>query len=477
MATKIKDPKVNPNVSEPSSANLALAQQAVNKGYVGSTQEYLDAEARGRALAGNTTIPTIAVDKLGTSNKTPTLPNPPSTNTRVSNGIAATPTTVTTPAPTTPEAPKTLRQQLEERLSGMIGGSQIDTEGLREELRVAEKAKLATDLENKMLQSKQNYDNQILELEKNKEGKLTSALNAEINRFSQDANRDLAQQSISYKIANDDYVGAEKIYNDRVNDLKEQRQYEMQVFQVAYDFVQNDLTESEKIQVQQAFQEKQDLKNFEQQKELANYQSQLSRGDYAYKAALDQQSLLNSSGLQSLTLEENAKLNSTPQAKAINDASKYADAVKTYKEAINKYGTGQLFGEGKGALNQAYSQLVAATKDYYTLGTYDNGVEKLVGLGIPQPSIFGVKSGRIAALDTALTGALSTLKSNAEQLSKTGFANSVEGQGLISKYNDLQDTVSLQTADNTSFLNLIPSATSTSNLPNTDFFNLLNFKK
>lgn len=134
-----------------------------------------------------------------------------------------------------------------------------------------------------------------------------------------------------------------------------------------------------------------------------------------------------------LSAEDNAKFNSNPATKTVRDATAYASAVSNYKDAINTYGTGEVFGKGSGALGQAYSALVGATKDYYTLGTLDNGVEKLIALGIPKPSVFGLKSGRIAALDTALDTSKEVIARNISQLNSTTFAGSQELKALASE--------------------------------------------
>lgn len=153
----------------------------------------------------------------------------------------------------------------------------------------------------------------------------------------------------------------------------------------------------------------------------------------AQLAKLNQDLQADSSVSESLSYADNAKFNATPEAKAIKDATRYAEAVSNYKDAINKYGTGQLFGRGKGALNEAYSSLVGATKDYYTLGTYDNGVEKLIALGIPKPSILGIRANRIGALDSALETASDVIVRNATQLGATKFGNSIEYANLVNE--------------------------------------------
>lgn len=175
-------------------------------------------------------------------------------------------------------------------------------------------------------------------------------------------------------------------------------------------------------------------------------------------------------GLKTLSYEENAKFNSTPQVKAINDANKYAMAVQNYKDAINKYGTGEVMGTGSGALGQAYSAVVGAVKDYYNLGTLDNGVQKLVDLGIPAPSVLGQKSARIGALDEAIGEASKTLKVNIDQLSSTAYKNSNEFKNLV----DNSSSVLMTKMTNEELLASIPGASGsmgTNTSTNQTFFN------
>lgn len=178
----------------------------------------------------------------------------------------------------------------------------------------------------------------------------------------------------------------------------------------------------------------------------------------------------DSTGLKSLSFEDNAKFNSTPEAKGIKDATGYAKAVADYKAAIEKYGTGELFGKGSGELGQAYSALVGATKDYYTLGTLDNGVQKLIALGIPEPGLIGLKAGRIDALDTAYNAAADTIKRNADQLLSTKYAKTNELKQLI----DNAGGVLMYKMTNDQLLNSIPGSgqgnTNTTST-NSNFFN------
>lgn len=142
-------------------------------------------------------------------------------------------------------------------------------------------------------------------------------------------------------------------------------------------------------------------------------------------------------GLRQLTTEELARFNSTPEAKTINDGTKFYNALSAYKDAIQKYGTGEVFGRGSGEINSAYQSVVGSIKDYYQLGTLDNGVEKLVALGVPKPSIYGIKSNRIGGIDEQMNILSTNLSQAVNQLNNTGYRNTVDAQGLIGKASEV----------------------------------------
>lgn len=140
-----------------------------------------------------------------------------------------------------------------------------------------------------------------------------------------------------------------------------------------------------------------------------------------------------------LSPEDLAKFNSTPQAKDAQAAIGYAKAVRDYKKAIETYGTGEVYsGYGKGQLGQAYSALVGATKDYYKLGTLDNGVQKLIDLGISEPSVFNRTTTQIGALDKALAASKDTMRTSVNQLAKTAYGDTVELQSIADEVAKLE---------------------------------------
>ncbi len=155
-----------------------------------------------------------------------------------------------------------------------------------------------------------------------------------------------------------------------------------------------------------------------------------------------------------LSPEDLAKFNSTPQAKDAQAAIGYAKAARDYKKAIQTYGTGEEYsGYGKGQLGQAYSALVGATKDYYKLGTLDNGVQKLIDLGISEPSVFNRMTTQTGALDKALTASKETMRTSVNQLAKTAYKDTVELQSIADEVAKLE----METMTMDDLLNQLPS--------------------
>lgn len=173
------------------------------------------------------------------------------------------------------------------------------------------------------------------------------------------------------------------------------------------------------------------------------------------KAKLDMAG--DGSGLKQLSYEDNARFNNTNQVKDSNASLTYAKAANEYKRAIKTYGTGEVWnGTGAGTLNEAYKGLVAATKDYYKLGTYDNGVEKLIELGISAPSLFNREDKILGALNQSLKTAKESMATNLNQLANTKYNGTMEYQTLADDVAKFQ----METMDLTELLNQVPSSTS-----------------
>ena len=233
------------------------------------TQE--SARSVGSNLAASvSTINSNALKPTPVVNPPALPPNP--TNTRIN---AATDISEAQAIP--PKAPATsLQDKTQQFLQDQLGdGGRIDTQSVREELRLDEKRQRANDLDNKVIATKRRYEEQIEELEKNPEGKLKGNLTQEINKLTQEANKDLANLSFQYKIANDDLTGAIETYNARVADMKDYRDYQFQVNRAIEESLENDWTESEKEIFLNNEKIKADEIYFEQQKELVDYKASI----------------------------------------------------------------------------------------------------------------------------------------------------------------------------------------------------------
>lgn len=169
--------------------------------------------------------------------------------------------------------------------------------------------------------------------------------------------------------------------------------------------------------------------------------------------------------LRQLDGKELASFNQTPQVKDIQNAIPFKKALQDYKKAIETYGTGEIVsGKGSGALDSAFMTLAGFTKDFYKLGTLDNGVEKLIDLGIKKPGIFGRSSSRLSSIGNQIAFIESLVKNNAEELSVTDYGDTIELQTLLG--NALTDDSDISSVSNEDLLNL-PNL----GLSNTDFFN------
>jgi len=241
-------------------------------------------------VAPNTpTTPVIPVDSAMGS--TPTLPkinNAPIQSQAMSTVQSS--MAVPPPALTPEKVDTTARGTMETLATKLFGGNQ-DVTAQRQEIRAqqetAQKAELARSISNRYTLREREIQRQREELEKNPRGVVGQyAFNAQLSKFNRESERELADIAVQYNIANGDYLAAEKIVSERLSDIQAQRSQDIQAFQTLFNFVQNDMTESEKLQAQQAWQEKQSEKDFAQKKEIMTYEQTIRQGDPLYQAQL-----------------------------------------------------------------------------------------------------------------------------------------------------------------------------------------------
>lgn len=144
---------------------------------------------------------------------------------------------------------------------------------------------------------------------------------------------------------------------------------------------------------------------------------------------------VNGEGLKKLDDTMYSKFTTNPNYKSIQDGGKFYKALDTFEKATEKWGTAErLNAKGRGELNSAYMSLVALTKDYYTLGTLDAGVEKLVSLGIPKPGTYSTRDKIVlSSIDTSKKQVLSSINNSANQLKNSVYGDSIEFQSLLNE--------------------------------------------
>lgn len=140
-------------------------------------------------------------------------------------------------------------------------------------------------------------------------------------------------------------------------------------------------------------------------------------------------------GQRQLSESEYKSFVSNQNVVTINDGARFRRALQDYKNAVEKYGTGEIFSaKGKGELTATYQTLVGTIKDYYKLGTLDNGVEKLVGLGVPKPNKLRIRDKRVINALETLTGQTDqTINNSVTQLANSPYADTIEFQTLVSQ--------------------------------------------
>lgn len=156
--------------------------------------------------------------------------------------------------------------------------------------------------------------------------------------------------------------------------------------------------------------------------ELAEISAQ-DRAREQRKAALEEQKLradiAASSPIDGVDQKTLAKVQSSPEYKTVNAVLPAIQAIKAYKEAINKYGTGEVIsGEGEGTLAGTYGNALTAWKSLAALGALSGADFALAESAIPEPSLFTRTSKQQAKLEASLNNAINQTEALTKRLSQ-----------------------------------------------------------
>lgn len=161
---------------------------------------------------------------------------------------------------TPPTAATTEKSTLKSGLSNLISkisGQSNDISSIENDTNLLAKKQKATAISTEMDQLDKSFRDQIAEIKKNTVGGVGGSVNSQIGAANDKYQNDRANLALVYKVANEDFQGAQDTVNHKVQALKDQNSQELQAYQLQSSAINNDLTDSEKLQVQSQIQEKQ----------------------------------------------------------------------------------------------------------------------------------------------------------------------------------------------------------------------------
>lgn len=156
---------------------------------------------------------------------------------------------ITEPQPVQESGSQSISQKIQE-LIGFQGTQGAATAQLQNEQGLTQKQQAVNDINTKITTTKKAYEDQIKEIRKNSEGKFAGAVEQDINNLTRVANEDLANLAIIQASANGNLQTAQEIVDTKIKAEFEPIQNQIASYTQLYNLVQNDLTESEKLAVQ-----------------------------------------------------------------------------------------------------------------------------------------------------------------------------------------------------------------------------------
>lgn len=232
-------------------------------------------------LAKTTPVNKIPAGSLNTAPFTP----PPAVNSTTYKGNLA--SNIALNSPTVDEikqsqaqqnAPVDPKQATLDRINQIVGiqsGRGQDVLQAQEDVGLAQKREALKVLDDKTLRLTQAYEKEVKDIEKNAQGSLDIGVK---QRLSDAETRYLdkkADLAIDRLASQGDIETALAIVEDKIKAKYEPLENELKTLQTYYSLYQDDLTESQKVKLQQEFQTKQDTLNFQREKEMVDYTAKI----------------------------------------------------------------------------------------------------------------------------------------------------------------------------------------------------------
>lgn len=290
---------------------------------------------------------------------------PPATTTTTTDNLAVANTTTQAGATTdaTYEPPvnpqKQEAQGYLQKILGNIGTQAEDVNNIYEEEQLAQKKQRAQRLSTELDIMDKGYRDQVNEIKKNRDGKFGGGMQADINDATDRYQNNRANAALVYKVAAEDYNGAAEIVNQKVAALKDQNQSYLQAYGLLIDSINNDLTESEKLQVQNMYQQKQ-------------MEAKVVSDTYAQ--------VLNSAVLQGAPASVLSAIDAASRAPGATAASVYAAAGQYGADPLQQAQLAnirsQIAERGAAAAGYDPSEILAFAQQYASTGTIPTGMPK-----------------------------------------------------------------------------------------------------
>jgi len=272
--------------------------------------------------------------------------NPPTASTASNTAVAV--DTVANRAPSVMPAPveptmtksQTMLQKMLPSNPQMIQEEKAEA---RRNADLQNKMELSNKAQNEIKVQKRAYEDQIEKIRTNTDGKSTAQLNNEMNDFARKADRHLADKAITAELLLNNYVGAEKILNAQLDDMQQNYDNEVKSYQIAKDFIFNDLTDSEKAELD--FNQQQNAADYqlERQKILSAFNQKLEQADpmYALDLKFKQAQINSANRANRISDTESAStgtISGKPQNVSQSAANSYANRLNQANVSIDNIG-------------------------------------------------------------------------------------------------------------------------------------------
>jgi hypothetical protein len=346
----------------------------------------------------NTTLNGARLGNVQTINVPSTLATPTTSNLALDNNSFL--GQVKTDASVTPtDTSKTEAQSYLQKIMGSISGQADQEAQIAEDAGLAEKKQKAEALSTELDVMDKAYRDEVKNIKETSTGTVAGR-NAEIAIATDRYENNRANLALTYKVANQDYQGAQEIVNSKVTALQNQNTQALNAYQLFADSVMNDLTESEKLQVESNLRMKEN-------------EAQAVQTAYA--------DVLTTAVQQSAPASVLAQIDAASRAPGATPASVYASAGK-YATMPTDSGADGVTGQDMMSFNEFKSQYEKELKQSIPPGTdlynqiktqYDQQVSNAVNVTDLTPSDQRelVQAGMTETEGTAQTYFLATPKS------------------------------------------------------------------